>query len=219
MAKIITSLDLWTETDPNSEEAAVGAFIDGWAGGVPYSHVKIIQNCNCIIKSNDNRLFASNKYNAIVFSGGGQLRLFVMTEGTDVLKMEERALSEQIEGRDLQALLKHNGVTRSVVDLGQKPIKNGVKKNIDIASCDRVSLLKCFLSGSFTEDKTGIGSGLSRSYTFLPDATMEFSLRTDDDWFIIGHHGAFISEDGQSAIPIQKYGSISKKDLESFIEQ
>lgn len=219
MAKIITSLDLWTETDPNSEECAVGAFVDGWKEGVPYRHVKLIKNCNCIIKSNDGRLFASNKHSAIVFSGGGQLRLCVMTAGTDILKMEERAMAEPFQGRVLQDILKHNGVTRSVVDLGEKPVNNGIKKNIDIASCDRISLLKCFLNGSFTEDDTGIGSGLTRRYIYLPQASMEYSLRTDTDWFMIGHRGAFISDDGQSAIPIQKYGSITRKNLEPFIEQ
>lgn len=142
-----------------------------------------------------------------------------MSHGTDVIKMEDRAMSEQFEGRELRELLKYHGVTREVIDLKEKPIFNDVKKDIDIASCDRVPLLRCFLNGSFTEDDTGIGSGLALNYSFLPEATMDFSLRTDTDWFMIMHQSAFVSEDGQTAIPIQKHGSITRKDLEEFIEQ
>lgn len=215
---IIKSTDVWTEQYPNHYECLNGAFIDGIENNsIPFDRYKVILNCNCIISSNSPEIIVGNKHNAIVFYKNDQVvRLAVLTNKTDVFSCLENALNQKYESIKLKDLFAIKNIAQEVIDMKETPIFNKCNnvQEMDIGSCDRISLLNCMLNGDYTESKTTFGNYDCNEYDFYPDIDITYALKTNKEVFEIPHKGAFINKTKTRAIIIQTHGSISLEKLE-----
>lgn len=118
--------------------------------------------------------------------------------------------------KDLLALKK---ITRQEIDLKQDSVfnENNLKKEMDIGSCDRLSLLENMLKGSYTESESTFGNFDNNDYEFLPNIEITYSLQTDKEKFSILHKGAFINKTKTRAIIIQQNSSITSNDVKALI--
>lgn len=207
--KQIKTVDLWTEQHSNHYECFNGAFIDGFenrGGDLPYDKFKIVKNCNCLISNNQN-FAVGNKHHAVVFYRHGQpVRLMVLDRKTDIEKLLNNALNQKIENILLSEILKESNVTCNKIDLKEKPILNeyNSQQELDIGSCDRLSLLKNMLAGSYTEDDTAFGHYDSENYSFIKNLTVDYKLKTDEELFEISHDGGFLNDLKTRLIILQK---------------
>ncbi len=214
--KTISTTDIWTEQHANHYDCFNGAFVDGIEGNVlPYDRYKVVKNCNCIIStSSGGGLVVGNKHNAIIFYNKGEVvRLALLDEKTDVDKCIKKALAQPIGHITIDELLKFRKVQRKIIDLKEKPIynKHNGKDEMDIGSCDRLSLLKCMLGGSYTESETVLGNFTNNDLDFNPDIKIYYKLVTDEENFEISHRGAFLNND--RAIILQENSSLSLEDV------
>jgi len=202
----IKTIDLWTEQYTNHYECFNGAFVDGFEqGGLPYTSYKIIKNCNCIINNSAN-LPIGNKHQAIVFYKKNiPVRLIVLGKDTNIDELLINAMNQKVGDNVLGKLLKKYNVTSTEVDLNEKPVFNeyNLVKEIDTGSCDRLSLLKTMLSGSYTEDDTVFGHYDSDRYFYIKNLTVSYKLKTDNEYFEINHNGGFINDLKSSVIILQ----------------
>ena len=205
---IIKTIDLWTEQLDNHLECFYGAFVDGFENGhIPFDSYKVIKHCNCIITSNQVDINIRNKHNAIIFYKNNEpVRLMVINQNTDVDKCIENALNQILDNSILNEIYNLFNITRTDIDLKQQPIDNGYisEKEIDVGSCDRSSLLDSMLKGSYTQSDTNYGkSNNDNYYEFISDIFIQYQLMTDNEYFNIEHHCAFINETMTRIIPLQ----------------
>lgn len=149
----------------------------------------------------------SNKHHAIVFYKGEKpVRLMVINKHTDVDKCIELALSQYVGTVTLSEIYNQAKVSRSDLDLKEKPIFNdaNASKEIDVGSCDRWNLLFSMLKGSYTESETTYGNFQSDRYEFIPHIEIRYSLTIGKEKFEIEHECAFINSIHTRLIPIQK---------------
>lgn len=205
--KIIKTIDLWTEQHSNHYDCFNGAFSDGFNNGkLPYDSYKIIKNCNCLISNNKN-IPIGNKHNAIIFYlDNSPVRLLVSDINTDLEKCVNNALNQQIGKVTIQDIINNNQIKCSKIDLKEKPKLNNFNGNteIDVGSCDRLSLLKNMLSGSYTDDISVYGHFDSTKYFFDKSVIVEYKLKTDNENFEIQHECAFFNDIKTRVIIIQK---------------
>ncbi len=203
----IKTIDLWTEQHINHYECFNGAFIDGFEnGGLPYDEYKIVKNCNCLI-SNNNNIAIGNKHHAIVFYKGDKpVRLLVICRDTDITNLLSNALNQKVNNEVLYKILNKNKVKSHEIDLKERPIFNefNLMQEIDTGSCDRLSLLKTMLSGSYTEDATAFGHYDSDRYFYIKNLDVKYYLKTDNEIFDIQHDGGFINDIKTRIIILQK---------------
>ena len=190
----------------NHSDCFCGAFIDGFENnGLPFDKYKVVKNCNCIITSKP-QLNINNKHNAIVFYKSDiPVRLMVINQKTDVNQCITDALNQELNGYQLKDIYEQNSIERKDVDLQQKPvIKQNFRKEIDVGSCNRPSLLENMLQGVYTESNTDFGKdGNNNNFLFFSNLNIEYELLTDDEYFAIQHHCAFINSDLTRVIPLQ----------------
>lgn len=214
---LIQTTDVWTEQRANHTECFDGAFIDNIENGnVPYDRYKVVLNCNCEISSNTNDVLLGNKHNAIIFYKDGKVvRLAVLANGTDVFACLGDALNQECNNIKLKDLLSTKNVKCEIVDLRESPKFNSFngEKEMDIGSCDRMSLLNCMLNGNYTESETSLGNYDCNEWDFNKDIEITYKLKTDCEIFDIHHKGAFINKTRTKAIIIQSQGSISSNKL------
>lgn len=205
--KFVTTIDLWTEQFTNQYDCFNGAFSDGCKNNnLPYDTCKIVKNCNCIISNNEN-ISISNKHQAIVFySKNVPIRLLVANGDSDLKKCVENALNQQIGKVTISQIIKDRKVKFSEVDMREKPKKNAFngKVEVDIGSCNRMSLLKSMLIGYYTDDQSNYGHFDSTRYIFDRNLVVEYKLKTDSEDFDILHECAFFNDLRTRAIIIQK---------------
>lgn len=203
---IIRTIDLWTEPSSNNIECFSGAFIDGFDNdSVPFEKYKIVKNCNCIITTNRDDLNIRNKHNAIIFYQNDEpVRLMVLNKETDINACIKESLGQSFNGSKLQDVYDRFSITATAVDLEEPAIDNGIEQEIDVGSCDRPSLLKCMLEGSYTQSDTDYGKGNEdNNYSFTSEVFIEYKLITDEECFKITHHCAFLNESKTRIIPLQ----------------
>lgn len=210
----LRTIDLWTEQKDNHEECFEGAFIDGFTeNSIPFDSYKVIKNCNCEINCNDKDLNITNKHGAIVFYKEGKpVRLMVINEKTNTLECIEKALNQTYLDIPLRDIFKKLNIKGTVIDLGQEHLYNGAdhSKEIDVGSCDREELLESMLEGSYTESDTGFGKeNVDTDFHFSPNTVISYNLLTDDEWFFITHHCAFINGDKTRVIPLQNHSKLN----------
>lgn len=90
--------------------------------------------------------------------------------------------------------------------MNEPPIinSNGTNAEIDSGSCDRISLLRCMLEGSYTESDTNFGKDNPNSdFEYSPNLGVIYILKTDEECFAIQHSTAFINKDKTRVIPLQ----------------
>ena len=217
---IIKTTDVWTERYPNHYECLNGAFIDGIiCDSIPFDKYKIVLNCNCIISSNNSEIIVGNKHNAVIFYKNNKVvRLAVLTNKTNVLSCLENTLNQKYENIKLKDLFANKNIKQEIIDMKEKPIFNQHNniQEMDIGSCDRVSLLNCMLNGDYTESKTTFGNYDCNEYDFCPNIEITYVLKTDKEKFEIHHKGAFLNKTKTRAIIIQSQGSIRLAVLENI---
>lgn len=210
----IRTIDLWTEQYKNHYECFNGAFIDGFEKNKkPFNKYKILKNCNCIITTNKEDINISNKHNAIVFYDNEKpVRLVVINKDTDIEKCINVALSQNFNNTILKEFYNREKIEKIVVDMKEQSIINNTDntKEIDVGSCDRWKLLYNMLKGSYTEDDTPYGNFQSDKYEFVPNLTIKYELKTDEEEFIIEHKCAFINEIKTRIIPIQENSKLTE---------
>lgn len=216
--KLVRSIDLWTEQKDNHEECFNGAFIDGFnEGNIPFDEYKVVKNCNCEITCNDDSLNITNKHAAIVFYKDGiPVRLLVINEGTDINACIKNALEQTVFDIPLSVLLQ--SIKTSSVDLGMEHIHNGANhdKEVDIGSCDRPDLLNSMLKGSYTESDTGFGKENNNTdFNLDSNIVISYNLLTDNEWFFITHHNAFINDDKSRVIPLQDHSKLNIDEIKN----
>ncbi|MBQ7880665.1 MAG: hypothetical protein IJ358_02340, partial [Clostridia bacterium] len=188
---------------------------------MPYDRYKIVLNCNCEISSNTDCILLGNKHNAIIFYKNGKVvRLVVLTNQTDVFACLEKALDKSYNNIKLKDLLSIKNVKYKIVDLNQIPKFNSFngRKEMDVGSCDRMSLLNCMLNGDYTESETSFGNYDCNEYKFNEDIEITYKLKTDCEIFDIHHKGVFINTTRTKAIIIQSQGNILLSDLNNSLE-
>ena len=213
--EIIRTIDLWTEQHDDHYECFNGAFTDGVRDdSAPFDSYKVIKNCNCIISVSDDNIKIKNKHNAIVFYNDSKpVRLIVINKDTDIDKCIKTALNNYYLDSNLEEIYKKLNINQKSVDLFEKPIKKEeIKKEIDVGSCDRWSLLKEMLKGNYTEDETLslYGNYQDNHYEYLPDLKIKYDLTTDNEHFVIEHKCAFINSIKTRLIPIQENSKLTK---------
>ncbi len=205
--KTIDTIDLWTEQHPNHYDCFNGAFSDGFESErLPYDSYKLIKNCNCLIENNKN-IPIGNKHQAIVFYLKNiPVRLLVADLNTNLEKCVNNALNQQLGKATVKEILNNRNITFSKVDLNEQPKLNAYngKSEVDIGSCDRLSLLKSMLGGSYTDDQSTYGHFDSTKYFFDKNVSVEYKLKTDNENFDIQHECAFFNDLQTRAIIIQK---------------
>ena len=135
----------------------------------------------------------------------------MINKDTDVDKCIELALSQSVNGVTLKRIYELQKIKRIDINLGEPSIHNNTDKieECDIGSCDRPSLLECMLQGSYTESTTEYGkNNPDLDFTFHPDIFINYSLKTDTEYFEILHCGAFINETMTRIIPLQEHGTL-----------
>lgn len=214
---MIQTTDVWTEQYPNHYECFNGAFIDGVEENfIPYDKYKVILNCNCEITTNSNEVIVGNKHNAIVFYKDNQVvRLAVLTNKTNVFDCLENAINQKYKNVKFKDLFTIKNIKYQLVNMNETPRFNQFNdlQEMDIGSCDRVSLLNCMLNGNYTESKTTFGNYDSLEYDFNPNVEITYTLQTDEEKFKIHHKGVFINKTKTRAIIIQEKGTISLNNL------
>ena len=205
---IIKTIDLWTEQLDNHLECFMGAFVDGFENGdIPFDSYKVIKHCNCIITSNQGNINIRNKHNAIIFYKNNKpVRLMVINQNTDVDACIATALNQTLDNSTLNEIYASCNITRTDIDLRQQPIDNDSlsEQEIDVGSCDRPNLLNSMLEGSYTQSDTDYGKSNNDSdYQFVSDTFIQYQLMTDNEYFDIEHHCAFINETMTRIIPLQ----------------
>lgn len=215
--KVIKTIDLWTEQKDNHYECFNGAFVDGFenrGGGIPFDSFKIVKNCNCKISCDKEDIHISNKHNAIIFYKKAEpVRLVVANQKTDIDRCVDVALNQLFEGEPLSKLFKKKKIMMSCVDLKEKPVFNNASKSkeIDVGSCDRWNLLFNMLKGSYTESQTNYGNFGSSKYEFIPEISIEYNLKVEDESFCIKHSCAFVNDIKTRLIPIQDFSKLTGK--------
>ena len=203
----IQTIDLWTEQHANHYDCFNGAFLEGFENEkLPYDRYKLVKNCNCIISTNKN-VPIGNKHQAIVFYLKNKpVRLLVADRNTDLQKCVNNALNQQIGKFTIQEILKKNRIGFETIDLKENAKTNAFngKTEIDVGSCDRLSLLKNMLSGSYTDVQSTYGHFDSTRYFFDNNVVVEYKLKTDSEDFDIQHECAFFNDLQTRAIIIQK---------------
>lgn len=209
----INTIDLWTEQQENHLDCFCGSFSDGLENFcLPFDTYKVIKNCNCIISVSRTDINIRNKHNAIVFYKEQKpVRLVVINKDTDVDKCIELALSQSVNGVTLKKIYELQKIKRIDINLGEPSIHNNTDKReeCDIGSCDRPSLLECMLQGSYTESTTEYGkNNLDLNFTFHPNIFINYTLKTDTEYFEILHCCAFVNETMTRIIPLQEHGTL-----------
>ncbi len=203
----IETIDLWTEQYKNHYECFNGAFIDGFENkNLPYDSFKIVRNCNCIITNNCD-LAIGNKHQAIVFYKNEKpIRLMVICKETNIDGLLKNSLNQKVGDILLYQVFENHKIDYQDINLNEKPIFNEFNdmNEIDIGSCDRFSLLKQMLSGSYTEDETKFGHFDNDKYFYIHNLKVKYSLKTDNEIFEIDHEGGFLNELKTRAIILQK---------------
>ena len=204
--KYITTIDLWTERYDNHYDCFNGAFIDGFVDdNIPFDRYKVVKNCNCLITSDWN-LNISNKHNAIIFyKDNVPVRLMVINKDTDINKCIEVALKQTCNNQKLGDIYKTYNIIGIIVNLNETPIINGSDKSkeLDVGSCDRLSLMYSMLNGSYTESETDYGNFENNDYEFIPSLYLKYELVTDEENFEIVHECAFMNVEDTQLIPLQ----------------
>ena len=218
--KLVRSIDLWTEQKDNHGECFNGAFVDGFnESNIPFDEYKVVKNCNCEIGCDDKNLNITNKHGAIVFYKDGEpVRLLVINEKTNIDECIEKALNQTYLDIPLKDIFEKLNIKGTVVDLGQKHLYNGAdhSKETDVGSCDRPELLEAMLEGSYTESDTGFGKeNINTDFHFSTNTVISYNLLTDNEWFSIKHHCAFINSDKTRIIPLQNH---SKLNIDQLID-
>jgi len=211
--KTIKTIDLWTEQKENHYECFNGAFVDGFENGEPFDSYKVVKNCNCRISCDKEDFNISNKHNAIIFYKKNKpVRLIVANQKTDIDKCVEIALNQLFEGAPLSKLFKRNKIEMTYLDLKEKPVFNNADKSkeIDVGSCDRWNLLYNMLKGSYTESQTYYGNFGSCKYEFIPEISIEYKLKIEDESFCIKHSCAFVNDIETRLIPIQDFSKLTE---------
>lgn len=205
--KKVDTIDLWTEQHPNHYECFNGAFIDGFENGnLPFDSYKVIKNCNCII-SNNSDIPIGNKHHAVVFYKNKiPVRLMVICKDTKVDSLLNNALNQKSGNKLLCKIFDDQKIKSTEINLNEKPIFNEYNsdKEIDTGSCDRFSLLKSMLSGSYTEDNTNFGHYDSDRYFYVKNLIVTYYLKTDTEIFDIAHEGGFLNDLKTRIIILQK---------------
>ena len=96
----------------------------------------------------------------------------VINQNTDIDNCINVALSQQFNDFSLNEIYIKLAIKRYDIDLRHQPIHNNSNKEneIDVGSCDRLSLLNCMLDGCYTQSDTNYGKSNSDSnYSFIPD--------------------------------------------------
>lgn len=212
--KTIKTIDLWTEQHKNHYECFNGAFVDGFENNkIPFNEYKIVENCNCIITTENEKINISNKHNAIVFyKDNNPVRLMVINKDTKIEHCIDVALNQYFKNKKLLDLYNDFNIKSSIVDMQEKAIYNSsdASKEIDVGSCDRWNLLYNMLKGSYTESDTSYGNFQSDKYEFIPNLFIKYELVTDTEKFVIEHKCAFINTLGTRIIPIQENSLLTK---------
>ena len=202
----IETIDLWTEQYPNHYECFNGAFIDGFENGdLPFDSYKIKKNCNCII-SNNSEIPIGNKHHAVVFYKNLKpVRLMVICKDTNIDDLLNNALNQKIGNKMLHQIFTDK-IRYTEINMQEKPIFNkyNFTKEIDAGSCDRFSLLKSMLSGSYTEDESNYGHYDSDRYFYVKNLNVTYYLKTDTEIFDIAHEGGFLNDLKTRIIILQK---------------
>jgi len=212
--KMIKSIDLWTEQYTDHHECFKGAFIDGFENNnIPFDEYKIIKNCNCLISCSNNDIHIRNKHNAIIFyDNHNPVRLMVINKNTDIEKCISVALNQDFNGKKLLDLYETKKIKSYIVDLKEESLftRSDAEEEIDVASCDRWSLLYNMLDGSYTEDNISFGNYENNRYEFIPNLKIVYNLKTNSEEFEIEHKYAFINETKTRIIPIQANSELIK---------
>lgn len=165
-------------------------------------------------------MIVGNKHQAIVFyNKGNVIRLVVLEKSTDLMQCVDKALSQKVGNLVLEELLAKHKVKKEVVDMREQAIftKSNSKEQMDVGSCDRLSLLKSMLEGSYTESETEYGNSDRSAFKYYADICVNYHLVTDKETFDISHKGAFINSSKTRVIPIQLNGSITEQELEEVL--
>ena len=207
---IIKTIDLWTEKCDNHYECFNGAFIDWFENNKkPFDKYKIVKNCNCIIETN-NEFNINNKHNAIVFYKNKQpIRLMVINKDTNIEKCINVALNEEFEDKALKERYEILSIKSELIDLWESPIVKEYDKEIDVASCDRWSLLYSMLKWNYTEYDSKYGNYETNKYYFIPKLDIRFDLKINDEIYSIQHKCGFINMLKTRIIPIQENSKLT----------
>ncbi len=138
--------------------------------------------------------------------------MLVANQKTDIEKCVEIALNQLFEGAPLSKLFKRNNIEMTYLDLKEKPVFNNADKSkeIDVGSCDRWNLLYNMLKGSYTESQTNYGNFGSSKYEFIPEISIEYNLKIEDEIFCIKHSCAFVNDIETRLIPIQDFSKLTE---------
>ena len=220
---IIKTTDVWIEQHRNHFALANGCFSDGISSNKTFfDKYKIVKNCNCIITSTDPNLPIGNKHNAIVFYNKNKVvRLALFFKDTNLDLCIENALKQTCGGGKIEDVLKENNVLCETVDLGENPIFNHHNLSdaieVDVGSCDRMSLLEQMLKGSYTEDESKDGNYDDINYVYDSNLEVDIKLKTDTENFQISHKGSFINATKTRIIILQKNSEINFKEINGDI--
>lgn len=207
---IIKTIDLRTEKCDNHYECFNGAFIDWFENSKkPFDKYRIIKNCNCIIETN-NEFNVNNKHNAIVFYKKEQpVRLMVINRNTNIEKCIDVALNEEFEDKALKEKYEILNIKSELIDLWETPIIKEYSKEIDVASCDRWSLLYSMLKWNYTEYDSKYGNYETNKYYFIPKLDIKFNLKINNEIYSIYHKCGFINMLKTRIIPIQENSKLT----------
>ena len=130
-------------------------------------------------------------------------------------------MEQRLNGKVLNEYLSQNNVKGKTVNLNEQHVFNefnlGEHKELDVCSCDRLSLLKSMLKGSFTENGTCFGNLQDNDYSFNFNVEVNYKLETDCESFSIMHKGAFINKSNTRIIIIQNDSTLGSKDIKNFL--
>jgi hypothetical protein len=152
-------------------------------------------------------LAIGNKHHAIIYYKDSKpVRLIVCCHDTDVDKLIENATQQKIGNKTLSQIFEQHNIKKTEIDLSEKPVFNEFNScpEIDTGSCDRFSLMKSMLSGSYTEDDTKFGHFDSTTYFYIQDLSVTYNLSTDRESFEIDHEGGFLNDLKTRIIILQK---------------
>ena len=100
-------------------------------------------------------------------------------------------MNQLFNGHKLKDIYELYNIKRTNYNLNEKAIINecNFKKEIDVGSCDRPSLLNTMLEGGYTENDTNYGKKRNAlNYSFITNINIQYKLVINDECFIIQHH-------------------------------
>ena len=132
-----------------------------------------------------------------------------MNKDTNIEKCIDVALNEEFENKALKERYEVLNIKSELIDLWEAPIIKKYNKEIDVASCDRRSLLYSMLKWNYTEYDSKYGNYETNKYYFIPKLDIKFDLKINDEIYSIQHKCGFINMLKTRIIPIQENSKLT----------